>query len=49
MGPSSFAKVRLIGRGDVGKVYLVKHKTTEKLYAMKGGFAYWYHGSATRC
>lgn len=34
--PSSFAKIRLIGRGDVGKVYLVKHKTTEKLYAMKG-------------
>ncbi|KAF8314875.1 kinase-like domain-containing protein [Cantharellus anzutake] len=35
VGPSSFAKIRLIGRGDVGKVYLVKHKATEKLYAMK--------------
>ncbi|KAI9260684.1 kinase-like domain-containing protein [Phascolomyces articulosus] len=35
VGPSSFSKVRLLGRGDVGKVYLVKQKGTEKLMAMK--------------
>ncbi|KAF9927303.1 serine/threonine protein kinase, AGC [Modicella reniformis] len=33
--PSSFVKVRLLGKGDVGKVYLVRKKDTEKLYAMK--------------
>lgn len=32
----SFTKVRLLGRGDVGKVYLVKQKGTDKLLAMKG-------------
>ncbi|ODQ79709.1 hypothetical protein BABINDRAFT_161422 [Babjeviella inositovora NRRL Y-12698] len=31
----SFEKIRLLGRGDVGKVYLVKEKTTNRLYAMK--------------
>jgi len=31
----SFEKVALIGRGDVGKVYLVKHKESGKFYAMK--------------
>lgn len=30
-----FEKIRLIGKGDVGRVYLVLHKPTEKLYAMK--------------
>ncbi|KAI9493780.1 kinase-like domain-containing protein [Zychaea mexicana] len=35
VGPSSFSKVRLLGRGDVGKVYLVKQKGTEKMMAMK--------------
>lgn len=33
--PSSFEKVRILGQGDVGKVYLVKEKTTNKLYALK--------------
>lgn len=36
VGPADFDKVRLLGKGDVGKVYLVKHKSTEKLYALKG-------------
>ena len=36
VNPSSFQKVKLLGRGDVGKVYLVREKKTEKLYAMKG-------------
>lgn len=36
VGPSDFEKIRLLGKGDVGKVYLVKHKTTDKLYALKG-------------
>ncbi|KAI9322403.1 kinase-like domain-containing protein [Dichotomocladium elegans] len=35
VGPSSFSKIRLLGRGDVGKVYLVKQKGIEKLLAMK--------------
>ncbi|KAK4046268.1 serine/threonine protein kinase, AGC [Microbotryomycetes sp. JL201] len=35
VGPSSFQKVKLLGKGDVGKVYLVKEKKTEKLFAMK--------------
>ncbi|KAI7893748.1 kinase-like domain-containing protein [Mucor mucedo] len=35
VGPADFDKVRLLGKGDVGKVYLVKHKSTEKLYALK--------------
>jgi protein-serine/threonine kinase len=30
-----FQKIKLIGKGDVGKVYLVKHIETDKLYAMK--------------
>ncbi|PVG04176.1 Pkinase-domain-containing protein [Serendipita vermifera] len=33
--PSSFQKLQLLGRGDVGKVYLVREKKTDKLYAMK--------------
>ncbi|CAG8825932.1 26079_t:CDS:2, partial [Gigaspora margarita] len=36
VGPSSFQKIKLLGKGDVGKVYLVKEKKTGKLYAMKG-------------
>lgn len=28
----------MLGRGDVGKVYLVREKKTGKLYAMKGRF-----------
>ncbi|CAG8656717.1 11883_t:CDS:10, partial [Funneliformis caledonium] len=35
VGPNSFQKVKLLGKGDVGKVYLVKEKKTSKLYAMK--------------
>src|SRR5581483_11554186 len=35
VGPNSFQKVKLLGIGDVGKVYLVKEKKTNKLYAMK--------------
>lgn len=35
IGPSSFHKVKLLGKGDVGKVYLVREKKTEKLFAMK--------------
>lgn len=34
--PSSFVKIRLLGKGDVGRVYLVRKKDTDKLYAMKG-------------
>ncbi|KAI9250265.1 kinase-like domain-containing protein [Sporodiniella umbellata] len=33
--PGDFEKVRLLGKGDTGRVYLVKHKTTDKLYALK--------------
>ncbi|KAF8946133.1 serine/threonine protein kinase, AGC [Haplosporangium gracile] len=33
--PSSFVKIRLLGKGDVGKVYLVRQKDTERFYAMK--------------
>lgn len=36
VGPSSFDKIKLIGKGDVGKVYLVKEKKSSRLYAMKG-------------
>lgn len=35
VGPSSFNKIKLLGKGDVGKVYLVKEKKTDKLFAMK--------------
>ncbi|EPQ59603.1 Pkinase-domain-containing protein [Gloeophyllum trabeum ATCC 11539] len=35
VGPSSFQKIKMLGRGDVGKVYLVREKKTSKLYAMK--------------
>jgi len=36
VGPASFQKIKLLGRGDVGKVFLVREKKTGKLYAMKG-------------
>lgn len=35
VSPNSFEKIKLLGRGDVGKVYLVREKRTNKLYAMK--------------
>ncbi len=40
VGPSSFDKIKLIGKGDVGKVYLVREKKSSRLYAMKGMFCY---------
>lgn len=36
VSPSSFQKIKLLGRGDVGKVFLVREKKTGKLFAMKG-------------
>lgn len=33
--PSCFEKIRLLGKGDVGKVFLVKEKASSRLYAMK--------------
>lgn len=38
VGPGSFDKIKLIGKGDVGKVYLVREKKSNRLYAMKGLF-----------
>ncbi|KAF7301418.1 AGC/RSK protein kinase [Mycena indigotica] len=35
VGPSSFVKIKMLGKGDVGKVYLVREKKTDKLFAMK--------------
>ncbi|KAI8367785.1 kinase-like domain-containing protein [Blakeslea trispora] len=35
VGPSSFVKIRMLGKGDVGKVYMVRQKETDKLFAMK--------------
>ncbi|KAK2466352.1 hypothetical protein APHAL10511_001994 [Amanita phalloides] len=35
VGPSSFVKLKLLGKGDVGRVYLVREKKTAKLFAMK--------------
>ncbi|KAJ2161405.1 serine/threonine protein kinase, AGC [Coemansia sp. RSA 552] len=35
VGPKSFTKIKLLGKGDVGKVYLVRQKETGRLYAMK--------------
>ncbi|KAI9626572.1 hypothetical protein KEM48_010401 [Puccinia striiformis f. sp. tritici PST-130] len=37
VGPQSFEKIRLLGKGDVGRVYLVREKkrSTTRLYAMK--------------
>lgn len=36
VGPQSFDKIKLLGKGDVGKVYLVREKKSNRLYAMKG-------------
>ncbi|KAK9472841.1 kinase-like domain-containing protein [Dipodascopsis tothii] len=35
VSPSSFEKIKLLGKGDVGKVYLVREKKSSRLYAMK--------------
>jgi len=35
VGPKSFERVRVIGRGDVGRVYLARLVGTNKLFAMK--------------
>lgn len=35
VSPSSFEKIRLLGKGDVGKVYLVRDLQSNRLYAMK--------------
>ncbi|SMN21606.1 similar to Saccharomyces cerevisiae YCR091W KIN82 Putative serine/threonine protein kinase implicated in the regulation of phospholipid asymmetry through the activation of phospholipid translocases (flippases) Lem3p-Dnf1p/Dnf2p [Maudiozyma saulgeensis] len=35
VSPKSFEKVRMLGQGDVGKVFLVKQKNTNRLYALK--------------
>jgi hypothetical protein len=45
VGPSSFLKIKMLGKGDVGRVYLVREKKTSKLYAMKGNvtFAFGLH------
>lgn len=36
VSPASFDKIKIIGKGDVGKVYLVREKKSSKLFAMKG-------------
>ena len=43
VGPSSFVKVRMLGKGDVGKVYMVRQKGTDKLFAMKGNIISPFH------
>jgi protein-serine/threonine kinase len=35
IGPEDFVRIKLLGRGDVGKVYLVRMKDSDQLYAMK--------------
>ena len=34
-GPKDFQKIRILGKGGVGRVYLVQLKDTDKLFAMK--------------
>ena len=34
-GPRDFSKLRILGKGGVGRVYLVQLKGTDKLFAMK--------------
>ena len=34
-GPKDFQKIRILGKGGVGRVYLVQLTGTEKLFAMK--------------
>lgn len=47
VGPSSFDKIKLIGKGDVGKVYLVREKKSSRLYAMKGVCIFFFHDAST--
>ncbi|KJE92633.1 serine/threonine-protein kinase ppk14 [Capsaspora owczarzaki ATCC 30864] len=35
VSPDSFVKLKLLGKGDVGKVFLVMEKATQRLFAMK--------------
>lgn len=35
IGPADFEKIRMIGRGGVGRVYLVRLKGTDRYFAMK--------------
>lgn len=35
VGPHHFIKLKLLGRGGIGQVYLVQLRNTDKLYAMK--------------
>lgn len=35
VGPSDFEPLKLIGKGDVGRVYLVSERATDSLFAMK--------------
>lgn len=35
MGPKHFEKMRLLGEGSIGKVYLVRLRGTDRYYAMK--------------
>ena len=34
-GPQDFERIKLIGQGDVGKVYLVRLKNSTNYFAMK--------------
>ena len=33
--PDEFEKIKVLGRGDVGRVFLVKHKDSGELFALK--------------
>lgn len=46
VNPGSFDKIKLIGKGDVGKVYLVREKKSSRLYAMKGMSSCWRYNLA---
>lgn len=35
MRPDDFTLIKVIGRGAFGEVQLVRHKSTQKVYAMK--------------
>ena len=35
LGPEDFSIIRILGRGDAGRVFLVNQKNTKSLYAMK--------------
>lgn len=49
VGPGSFDKIKLIGKGDVGKVYLVREKKSARLYAMKGELMTMHQQPARQC